>query len=110
MILLEYYNEYYFDTEEKTKEDKVYVLIIYDIIDNKSRQKLAKYLQGYGFRVQKSAFEATITKSKYNKLINEMPAFVSEGDSIKVYKIIGKGQVTSFGVERDIKQEEIIVI
>lgn len=88
----------------------MYVLIIYDIIDNKKRTKLAKHLQGYGFRIQKSAFEATISKSKYNKLLNEMPVFVSEGDSIKVYKIIGKGQVTSFGVETDVKQDDIIVI
>ena len=35
----------------------MFVLIIYDIVDNGRRVKLAKYLQGYGFRVQKSAKE-----------------------------------------------------
>ena len=52
---------YFFDIEEKPDNDKVFVLIIYDIVDNKRRLKLAKFLAGYGFRVQKSAFEAVNT-------------------------------------------------
>ena len=49
--------DYFFSTEEQSgKEKKAYVLIIYDIVDNSRRTKLAKFLQGYGFRVQKSEF------------------------------------------------------
>ena len=50
---------YFFDIQEEKKDDRVFVLIIYDIVDNKRRVKLAKYLQGYGFRVQKSALEVS---------------------------------------------------
>ena len=54
--------DYFFSTvEENTQEKKAYVLIIYDIVDNAKRVRLAKFLQGYGFRVQKSAFEALIS-------------------------------------------------
>lgn len=53
---------YFFEAEKEKSPDKVFVLIIYDIVDNKRRTKLAKYLQGFGFRVQKSAFEAVIPK------------------------------------------------
>ena len=46
--------DYFFSTvEENTQEKKAYVLIIYDIVDNAKRVRLAKFLQGYGFRVQK---------------------------------------------------------
>ena len=39
--------DYFFETpSEDSKEKKVYVLIIYDIIENKKRTKLAKFLQG----------------------------------------------------------------
>ena len=56
--------DYFFETpSEDSKEKKVYVLIIYDIIENKKRTKLAKFLQGYGFRIQKSAFEAMLVPS-----------------------------------------------
>ena len=39
---------YFFEAEKEKSPDKVFVLIIYDIVDNKRRTKLAKYLQGFG--------------------------------------------------------------
>lgn len=103
-------DEYYFDVKGETDDGKVFVLIIYDIIDNKQRVKLAKFLQGYGFRIQKSAFEAVITKKKYHKLLEEIKQFITSKDSVKIYKIIGKGQVTSYGIQTDNNVEEIIII
>lgn len=102
--------DYLFDIKEENNSDKVFVLIIYDIIENRKRVKLSKFLLAYGFRIQKSAFEATITRKKYNQLINELPAYVSSEDSVRVYKIIGKGQVKSFGKEISIEQDDVIVI
>lgn len=102
--------EYFFDTEEEESNNKLFILIIYDIIDNKKRNKLAKYLQGYGNRVQKSAFEAMLTRQKYDKLIKEVPAFVTREDSVRIYRISGKGQVTAWGVQDNVEQEEIIII
>lgn len=102
--------DYFFEVGGDTNSDKVYVLIIYDIIDNKQRVKLAKFLQSYGFRIQKSAFEAYITKSKYQKLLQNIQQYVTKEDSVKVYKIIGKGQVTSFGKNVDLEDEDIIII
>ena len=84
--------DYFFSTvEENTQEKKAYVLIIYDIVDNAKRVRLAKFLQGYGFRVQKSAFEALISFSLYNKLLREIGVYVDEEDSIRIYKIVGQG-------------------
>lgn len=102
--------DYFFDVEECVQNDKVFVLIIYDIVDNKRRVKLAKMLQGYGFRIQKSAFEAMISKKKYYELLERLPSYASKNDSLRVYKMIGKGQVTSFGMPMDIKEEDVIVI
>ena len=102
---------YFFETSEfETKENKLYVLIIYDIINNQKRNKLAKLLQGYGFRIQKSAFEAFLTKSLYQKMLREIRVFVSPEDSIRVYKIIGKGQVTVMGVQESVQPEEVVII
>lgn len=101
---------YFFESKENVKDNRVYVLIIYDIIDNKRRLKLAKYLNGYGFRVQKSCFEAKISKNKYEKMINGIGNYATTEDSIRVYKIIGSGQVSVFGKKFDINDEEVIVI
>lgn len=102
--------EYFFDLQEEEHSDSVFVLIIYDIVENKKRVQLAKYLQGFGFRIQKSAFEAIIPKKKYRKLLEGIPQFVGTDDSVKVYKIIGKGQVKTFGKIIESEQEEIIII
>ena len=42
---------------------------------NKKRIKLAKYLQGFGHRIQKSGFEVWLSKSKFNKLVSELDKF-----------------------------------
>lgn len=102
--------DYFFEIDENVEGDKVFVLIIYDIIDNKKRLKLSKLLLGYGFRIQKSAFEAVITKKKYKELLERLPSYASMEDSIRVYKIIGKGQAVSFGKKTDNETEDIIVI
>lgn len=52
-----------FTTPDEKKSNEVFALIIYDIMDNKRRSQLVKYLQGYGFRVQKSCFEVILNKS-----------------------------------------------
>ncbi len=102
---------YFFEIKENSENDKVFVLIIYDIIDNKQRIKLSKFLLGYGFRIQKSAFEAVITKKKYNELIQKLPAFAGGEDSIRVYKIVGRGQVHTFGkASAEAETEDVIII
>ena len=103
--------DYFFSTvEENTQEKKAYVLIIYDIVDNAKRVRLAKFLQGYGFRVQKSAFEALISFSLYNKLLREIGVYVDEEDSIRIYKIVGQGQVTILGKNEKVQNDDCIVI
>ncbi len=103
--------DYFFSTvEENTQEKKAYVLIIYDIVDNAKRVRLAKFLQGYGFRVQKSAFEALISFPLYNKLLREIGIYVDEKDSIRIYKIVGQGQVTILGKNEKVQNDDCIII
>ena len=103
--------DYFFSTvEENTQEKKAYVLIIYGIVDNAKRVRLAKFLQGYGFRVQKSAFEALISFSLYNKLLREIGVYVDEEDSIRIYKIVGQGQVTILGKNEKVQNDDCIII
>ena len=102
---------YFWNTTENNYSKKLFVLIIYDIVDNKKRLAFAKKLNGYGFRVQKSAFEAMITESLYRKLIDEISRMIDkELDSVRVYKIRGSGEVNLFGVSPAIADEEVIII
>ena len=93
-----------------TGDRKKFILVIYDIIDNKKRVKLAKVLLGYGFRIQKSCFEAELIQNKYEKLVKELQCFGDEEDSIRIYSFHDRGQVTVIGKEEYTEIEDIIVI
>jgi len=105
--------DYFFNTEETVEKGLVYyVLVIYDIEDNRKRTKLAKLLTSFGFRVQKSAFETNLIESKYKSLISKLALFAKDNsnDSIRVYKIRGTGAVTVFGKDDSAKVEDVIII
>ena len=83
---------YHLSGEEKefAKKKSLFCLIIYDIISNKRRLRLAKLLEGFGMRVQRSCFEIDLEKASYQVLIRELEYFYdpSEFDNIIVYTII----------------------
>ena len=45
------------EEKEFAKKKSFFCIIIYDIVSNKRRLKLAKLLEGFGIRVQRSCFE-----------------------------------------------------
>ena len=91
--------EYYFQITDELESDRQFILIIYDIVDNKRRTKFAKL------------FEAMLSEKNYYKLIDQIPAYIDRNgeDSVRVYKITGKGKVKSWGIE-PVSEEEIILV
>lgn len=104
--------EYYFQISDELENDKQFVLIIYDITDNKRRTKFAKLMEGYGKRVQKSAFEAMLSEKKYDKLIKEIPNYIDSKqgeDNVRIYRITGRSKVTSWGEVPDFEDDIILI-
>ena len=85
------------DTEDISSKGNFLVVVIYDIIENKRRLKIAKILNGYGKRVQKSAFECIINKKQYATLIEQLTKAIAEDDLLRVYKIAGGADVKVWG-------------
>lgn len=103
--------ENYFWNTTEYHEKCIYILVIYDIVSNKRRVAFAKKMNGYGFRVQKSAFEAMISEKIYKKLLCEVPKLIDpEEDSVRIYRITGYGEVSLFGINDTIEKEEVIII
>ena len=103
--------EYFWNTREKTSSKQLFVLVIYDIINNKRRTKFAKEMNGYGFRVQKSAFEALIDEALFAKIQRVIPTLIDEAeDSVRIYRMTGYGEVKLFGQNAKIEAEEVIII
>ena len=94
-----------------SREEKIYtILVIYDIIDNKRRNRMAKFLEGYGVRVQKSAFEVQLTKKRCAVMFKRAEKIIdAETDSLKMYLLPNKTNIHSCGIETDYPQNVIIV-
>lgn len=95
---------------ENSNELKYRVLIIYDITEDKPRIKLSKLLSSYGVRVQKSAFEASLNKKQYEKLIFELDRYVGREDSIRVYKLYDDSEVITYGKADEAIVDDVIIV
>lgn len=80
-------------------ERKFIVLMIYDIVDNKRRNKMVKCLEAYGVRVKKSAFEALLNRRQYEKMLRESSILIDEAvDSLRVYVLDDIIDVYTWGI------------
>lgn len=64
------------------------VVVVYDVPDDKRRTKLAKFLEGYGRRVQLSVFECFLTLAEMRKLHKQLKRRVKPAeDNVRLYWI-----------------------
>ncbi|RMF58776.1 MAG: CRISPR-associated endonuclease Cas2 [Calditrichaeota bacterium] len=69
----------------------MYILICYDIQNDRSRNRIGEILLDAGFyRVQKSVFEGVIAASVLREVQRRLKPFVQEKDSIRYYRLCGK--------------------
>lgn len=94
------------------KQQRTYYLICYDIRLTKKRNKLSKWLSNYGVRIQKSVFEAYITKEDLDVLVSGAKQYVGEKDSLRVYALSQKAYKTKIiiGVNTQLVTDGDIVI
>lgn len=100
-----------YDKKIISREEKFYTaLIIYDIVDDKKRNRMAKLLEGYGVRVQKSAFEARLTKKHYNEMLKRASKIIdTNNDSLRTYLLPTRAYIQSWGLGVNYPQETIII-
>jgi len=81
-----------------------FVLVSYDIADDRRRLKIMKTLEGFGTRVQYSVFECRLKIGELKELRTRLHRLSARTDNIRFYfiseddisriLIIGNGQVT----------------
>mgnify|MGYP003282023230 CR=1 FL=1 len=89
---------------------KKLVLIIYDITDNKRRNRMVKHLEAFGNRVQKSAFEALLPISKYHDMINGVKKIITNEDNVRIYRLNSSNEVLLLGTGDTSYDENVIII
>ncbi|VFU15212.1 CRISPR-associated endoribonuclease Cas2 [anaerobic digester metagenome] len=111
MTQLQYRKRIFICDEFIAEERRKYlIVVIYDIIDNRRRAAFAKYLQGFGIRVQKSAFECILPNAKYEKLIRGIPGLIEKEDKVRVYKLTSNADIRAWGTVELVEEEEVVII
>ena len=93
-----------------------FYVISYDISDTKTRNKVAKILEGYGTRIQYSVFECYMSREKFNVLYSRLVETIidTKNDSIRIYSLCkecNKKKVTIGMLKgKAAKGDEIIVV
>jgi len=91
----------------------MFVVVSYDIVDDKARNKIAKILLDYGTRVQYSVFECNLDSEQLAVMERRLMRVLNgEEDTIRIYllcegcvkriRVFGKGDVT--------KDQEVYVV
>lgn len=84
-------------------DDRDYVLVLFDISDQKKYRALTKVFQRYGTRVQKSVFEAHLRRADIKGLLEATrrimgsERFFNPSDNVRIYRIAGNCRLTVFG-------------
>lgn len=63
------------------------VLVMYDIRDSKRLRAVAKYMEGYGQRIQYSVFHCMLTPREVARLRWEVKRFLQDEDSLIVVEL-----------------------
>jgi CRISPR-associated protein Cas2 len=63
----------------------MFVVICYDITDDRRRNKVGKILEGFGSRVQKSVFECDLQLKHFEKLKQKLARVLRDEDSVRYY-------------------------
>ncbi len=78
---------------------KEYIVVAYDIANNKRRNKVCDILSKYGKRVNKSVFECFITKKDFDEIKKGISEYIKKGKDIVLYYHLCKDCIGK--IERD---------
>lgn len=91
---------------------KQFVIVAYDISDNKRRSKIAKILEKYGVRCNFSVFECILTESQANALKIRLNKIASPRMDCILYYYLCKSCIEKrdhYGPQMGLRSEIILI-
>lgn len=83
----------------------MYIVVSYDVPEDKRRTKIHKVLKSYGQWVQLSVFECHLTDTQYAKLRSRLSKLIQPNqDSVRFYFLCGccQGKIERIGGEQPV--------
>ena len=96
-----------------SSSDSCFVLVSYDIVSDRRRNRVCKELKNHGERVQYSVFEGLLTPVQVELMEKRLlPLINCEEDSLRMYRLCAtcKSKVTIHGTGKLCEDEEVYVV
>lgn len=78
-----------------------FLVVCYDIADRRRRYRVARLLEGFGDRVQKSVFECRLDRERESSLRRELNALIKPAeDKLRFYCLCGKDRALVLAFDR----------
>jgi CRISPR-associated protein Cas2 len=89
----------------------MFLVVSYDIADDKRRTRVAKKLKDFGVRVQYSVFECILEQEKIEEMKKVISPLLTEEDSVRVYYLCEscKKKIKSYG-EKGVTEDPAVYI
>ncbi|MGB3614285.1 MAG: CRISPR-associated endonuclease Cas2, partial [Elainellaceae cyanobacterium] len=91
----------------------MFYLICYDVVSDRRRNRVARLLEGYGLRVQKSVFEAVLTPEQREMLHHKLGRYLKpEEDQVRFYPMSPRyrRQVEILGLQPERQVDDVAFI
>ena len=90
----------------------MFYIVLYDISDDRKRNRVSKIILDFGSRVQYSVFECNLDDDLLKKMTSRISKVVSEDDSIRIYALCAKckASVKIFGSGKLTEDEEVYIL
>lgn len=88
-------------------------LVCFDISDNKTRNRVGKYLEAFGNRVQESVFEVELTDAKALRYVQDkLASWLTDDDDLRFYHLCQNCRLKSYTAkhERIAKLSSLVVV
>lgn len=87
------------------KAKKQFLVIAYDIVDDRNRNRIANFLEKHGQRVNYSVFECMLTDSQFEKVKKQIEKWMDTDDDRIVYYPICVNCYTKIIYEPDLRKK-----
>lgn len=91
----------------------MFVVVAYDIPDNRRRTKVMKLLEGYGRHVQESVFECDLEGKDYRQMSRRLQGLLNlREDNVRFYHLCPPdiGRIETFGVGQGVHLRKAFTI
>lgn len=92
----------------------MFIVVAYDVADDRRRTRVMKLLEGYGRHVQESVFECDVEPKAYRQLVARLLRMVNlREDNVRLYHLcpmdVRRVEAYGLGLPVEVREEYTIV-